>query len=179
MTRRFAAAALVLAALGLSATPAAVSARSNVHAPGKRNVVAYCRTHPTVDHPSIHDADGMEDNSFAHDIAGAGADNWRCMDGKVLVCAGGASGSACYKLDPSLKPNKDIIDTCKDRPELDFVAMATTVYSSSTWRCKGGKPQIIKTDKLDKRGFLKATWRPLVDAHGHIRKDIDLPADPR
>ncbi len=166
-------------AAGLAAASALAPALAKPAHHGVSAVVAYCKAHPNVDNPSIRDRDGMEDNSSAHDITEAGGNVWRCQSGKVLVCDGGASGSACYKLSPSLKPNKDIIDTCKATPELDFVAMATTVYSSSTWRCHLGKPVIIKTYPLDKRGYLKGTWAPLTDAKGRLRKHIDLGNDPR
>jgi hypothetical protein len=179
MKYRLAATVLALGALGLAPASSGAEARAHPHASARSGPVAYCRAHPTVDHPRIRDSGGMEDNSYAQVIGAAGADNWRCMDGRVLVCNGGASGSGCYKLNPSLKPNKDIRDTCADRPNLDFVAMATTVYSSSTWRCRGKTPVIIKTYPLDKRGFLKATWRPLIGADGKPRVGDDLPADPR
>jgi hypothetical protein len=101
------------------------------------------------------------------------------MDGNVYVCDGGASGSGCYKMDPSHQPSQDVRDTCEDNPGQAFVATAVIGNSSSTWQCRGSTAEIKETFPLDSRGFLKQTWAPLFDAHGKLNADVELSADPR
>ena len=112
-------------------------------------------------------------------MAAVGATNWRCSDGKVYVCAGGAAGSACKKMNPSREPSQDIRQTCEDNPGQDFVATAIIGNSSSTWRCQGPTAKIIATVPLDGRGFMVQTWAPLFDARGKINTGVELGADPR
>ncbi|HEU5017338.1 MAG TPA: hypothetical protein VFT69_05145 [Pseudolabrys sp.] len=137
-------------------------------------------TNPNVDFPARtfyrpkHKADDRP-----KEIAAVGATNWRCMDGKVYVCDGGASGSACEKMNASRTPSKDIRETCEYNPGQDFVAIAVIGNSASTWRCRGHTPEIIKTVPLDKRGFMKSTWALLFDGRGKIRRNIEWGADPR
>jgi hypothetical protein len=183
MTRKLFVPILALAAV-LAATASTGAAPrgpmgKRIPPPRAPGVVAYCRAHPTMDYPHTNKPGDLEDNSLAADVAAAGADNWRCMDGKVLVCAGGASGSACQRADPSLKPSANIRDFCKTMPNADVVGTAYSLPSSSLWKCKGKTPVIIHTAALDKRHFLKHTWAPLLGADGRPRKDIDLQADPR
>jgi hypothetical protein len=112
-------------------------------------------------------------------VAAVDATNWRCMDGKVYVCNGGASGSACERMNPSRKPSRPVRETCENNPGQDFVAIAVIANSSSTWRCQGRTATIIKTVPLDKRRFMKETWAPLFDGRGKINREMELGADPR
>jgi hypothetical protein len=113
------------------------------------------------------------------EVASVGATNWRCRDGKVYVCAGGAAGSACAKMDPSRQPSEYVRQTCEDNPGQDFVATAVIGNSSSTWRCQGPTAKIIMTVSLDSRGFMKQMWAPLFNARGNINAGVELGADPR
>lgn len=140
-------------------------------------VTAFCQKNPTVDFPS-HVLHGTKIR-LPDRLKQAGVTNWRCMDGRAYVCAGGAAGSACWKMDPSREPSQDIRETCEENPGQDFVAMAVIGNSASTWRCEGPAATIIKTVPLDARGFMKGAWLPLFDAHGELADPDQLGADPR
>lgn len=159
------------ASIGLLATRAAAAPKS---------VAAFCQANRNLDLPDrafygSHHKDGI----LPRDVAAVGATNWRCRDGNVYVCAGGAAGSGCQKMNPSHQPSEDIRQTCEDNPGQDFVATAVIGNSSSTWQCQGPTAKIIATVPLDSRGFMKQTWVPLFDASGKINTGIELGADPR
>jgi hypothetical protein len=120
-----------------------------------KTVAAFCQANPNLDLPDrafygLHHKNGI----VPLDVVSVGATNWRCRDGKVYVCAGGAAGSACEKMDPSREPSEDIRQTCADNPGQDFVATAVIVNSSSTRRCQGPTAKIIATVPLDSRADL-------------------------
>jgi hypothetical protein len=166
--------ALMFATAATIALPAASAATAS------KPLAAFCSANPDLDSPDrAYYGPAHGHGALPREVAAVGATNWRCMDGKVYVCAGGASGSACQKMDPSLQPSKDISETCADNPGQDFVATAVIGNSSSTWRCRGATPEIIKTVPLDRRGFMQQTWAPLFDARGNIDAAIELQADPR
>lgn len=166
-----------LALMIAAATSIALPVSSAVAAP--RSVAAVCKAHQDLDFPdpTFYAPKGKGD--LPKEVAAAAATNWRCLDSKVYVCNGGASGSACWKMNPSREPSKEIRETCEDSPGQSFVAIAVIGNSSSTWRCQGPTARIIKTVPLDARGFMKRTWFPLFDAHGTINADIQFDADPR
>jgi hypothetical protein len=166
--------------------PLMFAAAVSIAFPGARAATApksineFCQANPNLDFPDRafygpHYKDGI----LPRDVAAVGATNWRCSDGKVYVCAGGASGSACKKMNPSREPSQDIRQTCEDNPGQDFVATATIGNSSSTWRCHGPTAKIIATVPLDGRGFMVQTWTPLFDARGKLNTGVELGADPR
>ena len=170
--------AICLALMLAAATSIALPAASAVTAP--KSVAAFCSANPNLDFPDrVYYGPGHSHGALPREVASVGATNWRCRDGNVYVCAGGASGSACQKMDPSRQPSRDISETCADDPEQDFVATAVIGNSSSTWRCRGATPEIIKTVPLDRSGFMQQTWAPLFDAHGNINAAVALGADPR
>ena len=145
-----------------------------------KSVAAFCQSNPNLDFPDRafygpHHKHGI----LPRYVTAVGATNWRCMDGKVYVCAGGAAGSACEKMDPSRKPSDDIRQTCEDNPGQDFVATAVIGNSSSTWQCQGPIAKIIATVPLDSRGFMKQTWALLFDVRGKINTGVERRADPR
>jgi len=153
-----------------------VSAAPALGAPASA-VTAFCRKNPTVDFP-IRVLRGTEIR-LPDRLTAAGVTNWRCMHGRAYICADGAAGSSCWKMDPSREPTKDIRETCEENPGQDFVAMAVIGNSASTWRCEGPAATIIKTVPLDERGFMKAAWLPLFDAHGKLADPDQLGVDPR
>jgi hypothetical protein len=163
-----------------------LAAAASIAFPGARAATApksineFCQANPNLDFPARafygpHYKDGI----LPRDVAAVGATNWRCSDGKVYVCAGGAAGSACKKMNPSREPSQDIRQTCEDNPGQDFVATAIIGNSSSTWRCQGPTAKIIATVPLDGRGFMVQTWAPLFDGRGKINTGVELGADPR
>jgi hypothetical protein len=166
--------ALMIAAAARAGLPAvhAASAPKSIH--------DFCQANPNLDFPD-RDYYGPQYKAgiVPRDVATVGATNWRCRDGKVYVCAGGAAGSACKKMNPSREPSRDIRQTCEENPGQDFVATAVIGNSSSTWRCQGTTAKIIATVPLDARGFMVQTWVPLFDASGKINTGVELGADPR
>jgi len=141
---------------------------------------AFCKANPNVDFPARASLGPKgKQRALPEKVAAIGATAWRCMEGKVYVCAGGAAGSACWKMNPSHKPSRAIRETCEGNPGQEFVAMAVIGNSSSTWRCEGRTAKIIKTVPLDARGFMKETWVPLFDARGKVNRNAELGADPR
>ena len=145
-----------------------------------KSINEFCQANPDLDFPdrAFYGPD-YKPGVVPRDVAAVGATNWRCSGGKVYVCAGGAAGSACQKMNASREPSQDIRETCEDNPGQDFVATAVIGNSSSTWQCKGPTPKIIATVPLDSRGFMKQTWAPLFDERGKINTGIELGADPR
>jgi hypothetical protein len=170
--------AAYLALILVTATSIAGASANTATAP--KSVAAFCSANPDVDFPvGTYYGQGRRTGAVPPDVAAVGATNWRCRDGKVYVCAGGASGSACQKMNPSRQPSKAISETCADNPGQDFVATAVIANSSSTWRCRGSTAEIIATVPLDSRGFMQQTWVPLFDANGKIDTGVELDADPR
>lgn len=170
--------AQVRLAVVLAAITSIALATSNAGATPK-TLAEFCRTHPDLDFPDRLADQWKREGDVPKEVAAVGATNWRCMGGNVYVCEGGASGSACWKMDPGLSPSRDIRESCEDSPGQGFVAIAVIGNSSSTWRCEGQAPTIIKTVPLDARGFMKGTWSPLFDAHGTINSNVEFGADPR
>ena len=142
--------------VGLAAAALAVRAAPAI------GVGYYCVVHRNVDNPG-RDFYGA---AYKTDIVPpavikAGANTWRCMDGRVQVCAVGADGRACGKLDPGLSPAKPVRAYCGVNPGSDFVPMVVIGNSATTWRCTGAVPYPLETQKLDKRGFVVGRWRAL------------------
>jgi hypothetical protein len=167
------------AALVCMAVSSLVLTAANATAEAPKSIAAFCKANPNLDFPGRSFYGPKRKAGVPPEVKAVEATNWRCEDGQVYVCAGGASGSACEKMDPRRDPSAEIRQTCEDNPGQDFVATAVIGNSSSTWRCQGRTPAIIKTVPLGNRGFMKETWAPLFDAHGKINTDIELGADPR
>lgn len=165
---------------GLMLVMAASTTASAANAAAPKSVAGFCRANPNFDFPArAFYGRKYHPGIIPPKVAAVGATNWRCMRGKVYVCALDASGASCWKMDASRTPSKDVRETCEGNPGQEFVAMAVIGNSASTWRCNGPTPEIIKTVPLDKRSFMLETWAPLFDVHGNINRHIELNADPR
>jgi hypothetical protein len=84
---------------------------------------------------------------------------WRCMQGKVYVCAVGANLPCGSKADRA-KRNRGAETYCRENPAAtDVPAFATgheTIYS---WRCAAGKAlRGAPLAGLDRRGFRSDIW---------------------
>ena len=152
--------AFVAVAWALGCVMAGVCGRTSAAPAGGPR--AFCAANPNDDNPtpSYSEAKAPE---VPPDVAKAGANAWRCMDGKVFVCHIGADGYPCQKLDPNPSAAKPVRDFCAAHPGSDFVPMYVIGASATTWRCQGAEPQALKTETLDKRDFLKSVWKPLSD----------------
>jgi hypothetical protein len=88
-----------------------------------------------------------------------GSVSWRCMQGKVYVCAVGANLPCGAKANRT-KKNPGAEAYCRENPDTpDVPAFATgheTIYS---WRCAAGKAvRGAPIAKLDRRGFRRDLW---------------------
>jgi hypothetical protein len=84
---------------------------------------------------------------------------WRCMHGKVYVCAVGANLPCGSKADRAQR-NSGAETYCRENPAAtDIPAFATghaTIYS---WRCTAGKAvRGAPVADLDRRGFRRDLW---------------------
>ncbi|AZO08789.1 MULTISPECIES: hypothetical protein [unclassified Mesorhizobium] len=84
--------------------------------------------------------------------------NYRCMDGKVLVCVVGAN-LPCARMNAA-RDNPGADAFCKANPNDDVVpAFATGHDAVYSYKCQGGKAVVTgETWPLDKRGFARTLW---------------------
>jgi hypothetical protein len=86
---------------------------------------------------------------------------YRCMDGKVMVCFIGAN-LPCAKINTARgNPGADAF--CKTAAdEVPVAAYATGHDSAYSFKCRGGRAVVDhETWKLDKRGFAEKIWTAL------------------
>jgi hypothetical protein len=161
--------------------------------PASQDIVAYCRLHPTDDHPNktffgprryaqlMAKARAMvkagESPAWVSSNDGEllpkqvaaieGADLWRCQDGKVLICEDFTDGSACAKKadDQTFYPVAKKACEANPNQPLD---MATAWYAASDWGCDGTRPVAKNHQKLDERGYEKDKWSPYVVKDGVV-----------
>jgi hypothetical protein len=86
---------------------------------------------------------------------------YRCMDGKVMVCFVGAN-LPCVKINTA-KDNPGADAFCKEHSKEESVpAFATGHDSAYSYKCRDGKAVVDhETWKLDKRGFAEKIWTVL------------------
>ena len=89
--------------------------------------------------------------------------HWRCMNGRVWVCFGGANIPCLVKADTSKEPTDKMKAFCRAHPQAIAIPLSVrgraTVYQ---WRCEDGKPQVVgQVYTPDGRGFISQFWRPL------------------
>lgn len=83
---------------------------------------------------------------------------YRCMNGKVMVCFVGAN-LPCTKMNAQRgNPGADMF--CRDNPDAGSVPAYSTGHDSiHTYRCRNGKAEATGTTRqLDQRGFAKDLW---------------------
>lgn len=104
------------------------------------------------------DAKGTPDGSDFETQA-----QYRCMNGKVMVCFVGAN-LPCVKMNAS-RDNPGADEFCRGNPNDDFVpAVATGHDAVYSYRCRNGKAEITGDPwELDERGFAKKLWTALPD----------------
>jgi hypothetical protein len=147
-----------------------------------RDIIGFCRQHRDLDQPGrTYFGSAYRRGMLPEQVEATGATDWRCMGGKVFLCLNSADGGACTKKDPSRTPRAIIREVCREEPGTEYVPTYAASYSSSTWRCEGTAPKILKTFPLDRRGFLQATWVEYVVRDGAVVSptEDDFGADPR
>jgi hypothetical protein len=83
---------------------------------------------------------------------------YRCMNGKVMVCFVGAN-LPCVRMNAKREnPGADMF--CRDNPDEESVpAYAIGHDSIHAYRCRDGKAEVTETTRqLDQRGFAKDLW---------------------
>jgi hypothetical protein len=122
---------------------------------GPRNLRAYCAAHKSYGGPG-------EDGTTNREVLAMGANTWRCMDGKVLVCNLGASGAACESTMPyDADRRKVFVEFCHQNPNSDYIAASISRGLAGEWRCRGVVPVESRRIPVDKRGYFQSSWRPL------------------
>jgi hypothetical protein len=148
--------------VGFAITAGLAGLAASAHAAPSFSVRAFCAANRNSDNPAkAFYGPGFRFGMVPKQVASAGANTWRCMDGRVLVCNVGADGYACQKLNPNPAPSKPVRDYCAANPGSGFVPMVVIGNSSRTWRCVGRTPRPIDSQSLDQRGFIRKSWRPL------------------
>jgi hypothetical protein len=89
--------------------------------------------------------------------------SWRCMDGKVYVCARGANIPCDSKADRS-KLNPGAANYCRENPNAAEVpAYATGHRTIYRWKCIDGRAERDPTvSATDRRGFRADFWHVVV-----------------
>jgi hypothetical protein len=147
---------------------------------GSEDIVAYCRIHRTEDFPNRNFlGQRYKDGLLPKQVAAIqDATDWRCEDGRVLLCADTMDHQLCskkignYEFAALLKPE------CAASPNAPNIPMATEWNSSSTWRCKGTTPVIIESYPTDKRSFFKDVWVEYVVRNGAVIAPVTMPDGP-
>ncbi|HEV2512916.1 hypothetical protein [Bosea sp. (in: a-proteobacteria)] len=83
---------------------------------------------------------------------------YRCMNGKVMVCFVGAN-LPCAKMNAQ-RDNPGADTFCRDNPDAGGVpAYATGHDTTHAYRCRNGKAEATGTTRqLDQRGFARELW---------------------
>ncbi len=145
---------LALAGLAAMIASFAFSVSSNAD---PSDVRSYCAAHKNYSGPGEESQDQLP-----ADVKGAGASYWRCMDGKVMVCNGGATGAGCAKtLTIDARRRNAFNQFCAQHPDSNIIPAMLTVGLSSDWRCDGTKPVQMGGQPVDSLGYIKGNWRPL------------------
>ncbi len=168
--------ALAIGAYAVSAANAEPAA--TVH---HGDVVAFCKAHADVDFPGrLFFGSRYTDGAAPKQLSKLdGVVQWRGMDAHVWVYGDSADGDWCSKKDASRTPSEILKEACHDDPESTSLNFAETHYSAFDWRCKGGKPVIVQSYPLDRRGVFKASWTPAVIKGVVVIGPTELPTGPR
>lgn len=169
VSRVVAVAILLLA--GLILLPAVVLA-ADAPAATYADPAPFCAAVRTLDKPdarytgpAVPDWVARALKKATHASAGAPLDffkhaAWRCAGGHVLACTYGADIPCDSKADISRKPSAGAEAFCRERPDAVVVPAAATGQATVyAWRCRAGRPKIVRQVlKIDRRGFAVSFW---------------------
>ena len=83
---------------------------------------------------------------------------WRCMDGKLFACNGGAN-LTCSGANASTEPSPDMVQWCKENPDSHIPATITGHATIYIWDCQGNVPRIVQqVFTVDPSGFIADSW---------------------
>jgi hypothetical protein len=160
----------------------AAPARADLAAsPRQGDVARFCKAHPNLDFPGPQFfGAGYTPGKTPPQISKLGDSlQWRCMNGAVLVCQDSADGDWCSRKAASRTPSALLRQACREDPDKASFNFAEEHYSAFDWRCKAGRPMIVQSYPLDRQGFFKASWTPLIVRRGVVVGPTDFPPGPR
>ena len=132
-----------------------------------QSVLTFCKANRTVDYPPDKGFGLPEDNGVPPEFVDMNVGKWRCMDGQVFICSDTADGDQCSRKSDNRHP-RVVAEACQvNRDSSSVPSFAGHPYQYD-WACRGGKPVLIKTYPLDRRGFFLEAWAPLIVKNGVI-----------
>lgn len=136
-----------------------------------RDPAPYCAANPDVDVPtSPYSGQPVPGWVSAAWMAGAGkqavgehAFSWRCMGGRVFVCASAPDRLDCGRPDESRVATPEMIAACTGKRKGALPADLVG-NSLALWSCSNGVPTITGyRSGLDPRGYFASLWRDVSD----------------
>jgi hypothetical protein len=129
--------------------------------------VAYCAAHPDIDQPAAPYSGEPAPSWIASAVPASSAPtqsySWRCMNRRVLACAGAAAQDHCQKPSEDREPTAEMQQYCtgKRKGQVPDEIAGNTL---PIWICSGGKPAISGYRAgLDPRGYLSSRWSDVTD----------------
>ena len=97
--------------------------------------------------------------------ANEGPLEWRCVDGKVMACYLGATGSACQRRDANGTPPSGLKEFCLENPNEQMLTRSQFGPDApENWGCVDGRPMAKGIPpRLDRQSYVVDNW---VDAQG-------------
>jgi hypothetical protein len=142
--------------------------------PKFQSIVSFCKTQGTVDYPPAKGFGSPNDHGVPPELVAIGADKWRCLDGQVLVCLDSNDGDQCGRKADDRHP-RIVAEVCRDAGNGEDVPFYAGHPYRYDWVCRGGKPVIVKTYPLDRRGFFQQAWARLVVRNGVVVSPREAP----
>ena len=122
-----------------------------------RNLHAFCASHRNDSGPG---EGGDEDLPQRTPVSRPAT--WRCQDGKVLVCALGASGDSCSQTSIYDADRRQAFEQfCRENPGSNYIPHSLTMGLHSEWRCNGRRPLRVSAWPTDQRGYVRGAWKQL------------------
>jgi hypothetical protein len=138
------------------------------------SIVSFCKVHGTVDYPPEKGFGDPENENLPPLLSQTDANRWRCLDGKVLVCADSADGDQCARKADDRHP-AIVAEVCRDGHEGEEVPFYAGHPYRYDWVCRHGRAVIVRSYPLDRRGFFLKAWAPLVVKNGVVVSPKESP----
>ncbi len=155
---------LIVVSIVLASSPSSLRAAPS---PELNRVFGFCKAHGTVDDPPDQGFGSADDGGVPPELVAIGATKWRCLDGQVLICADSADGDQCARKSGDRHP-RIVAEACQTLGNSAYVPFYADHPYRYDWACRGGKAVLIKTYRLDRRGFFRKAWVRLVMNHGVV-----------
>jgi len=172
MLRVWILAAVVILSNSVPSSPHA--APTGLSQPKFQNIGSFCKGHGTVDYPPDKGFGDPENQNLPPLLLQIDATKWRCLDGRVLVCADSADGDQCARKADVRNP-RIVAEICRDGHEGEEVPFYVGHPYRYDWICRGGKAVILRAYPLDRRGFFLKAWAPLFVKNGVVVSPKESP----